>query len=95
MLTFSCRVFFWFGDYYSVTLLAQAVLTIGVQFVLLKVALDNRPAPGQKSGVAHIPFSGAEDRFVRPYDFWQWKHARPYVLPTLQRCELVLMHFPF
>lgn len=74
------KVFFWFGDYYSVALLAQAVLTIGVQFVLLKVALDNRPAPGQKSGVAHIPFSGAEDRFVRPYDFWQWKHTRPYYL---------------
>lgn len=80
MLTSSRRVFFWFGDYYSSALLAQAVLTIGVQLVLLKVALDNRPAPGQKSGVEHIPFSGAERRgFVRPYDFWQWRLARPYV----------------
>ncbi|KAL4753158.1 hypothetical protein BDW72DRAFT_40488 [Aspergillus terricola var. indicus] len=75
------KVFFWFGDYYSLALLAQAVLTIGVQAILLKVALDNRPAPGQKSGIEHIPFSGAENKgFARPYDFWQWKNARPYWL---------------
>ncbi|KAL4788495.1 hypothetical protein BJX76DRAFT_116817 [Aspergillus varians] len=75
------KIFFWFGDYYSLTLLAQAVLTIGVQAVLLKVALDNRPAPGQRSGVEHIPFSGAQDKgFVRPYNFWQWDNARPYWL---------------
>ena len=74
------RVFFWFGDYYNVALLAQAVLTIFVQIILLKVALDNRPTPGQKSGVEHIPFSGANDRgFVRPYDFWQWRSPKPYV----------------
>ncbi|KAL4913124.1 PQ loop repeat-domain-containing protein [Aspergillus aurantiobrunneus] len=75
------KVFFWFGDYYSITLLAQAVLTIGVQIILLNVALANRPAPGQRSGVGHIPFSGAEDKgFTRPYDFWQWRNARPYWL---------------
>ncbi|KAL4903447.1 hypothetical protein BDW74DRAFT_156407 [Aspergillus multicolor] len=75
------KVFFWFGNYYSTALLAQAVLTIAVQLVLLKVALDNRPAPGQKSGVEHIPFSGHDDRgFARPYDFWQWKNGRPYWL---------------
>jgi hypothetical protein len=90
MLTVSHRVFFWFGDYYSLALLAQAILTIGVQAILLKVALDNRPAPGQKSGIEHIPFSGAEDKgFARPYDFWQWKNARPYVL--LIALELGLM----
>ncbi|KAL4923739.1 PQ-loop repeat-containing protein [Aspergillus undulatus] len=73
------KVFFWFGDYYNVALLAQAVLTIFVQVILLKVALDNRPAPGQRSGVEHIPFSGAQDKgFVRPYDFWQWRSTRPY-----------------
>ncbi|KAL2825957.1 hypothetical protein BDW59DRAFT_68485 [Aspergillus cavernicola] len=74
------KVFYWFGDYYSVALLAQAVITIGVQIVLLKVALDNRPAPGQKSGVEHIPFSGSGEQaaFVRPYDFWQWRNAKPY-----------------
>ncbi|KAL2845974.1 hypothetical protein BJX68DRAFT_128365 [Aspergillus pseudodeflectus] len=74
------KVFYWFGDYYSVALLAQAVIMIGVQLVLLKVALDNRPAPGHKSGVEHIPFSDANgDRgFARPYDFWQWKNAKPY-----------------
>ncbi|KAL4742073.1 hypothetical protein BDV11DRAFT_36811 [Aspergillus similis] len=75
------KVFFWFGDYYSLALLAQAVLTIAVQVILLKVALDNRPAPGQKSGIEHIPFSGAEDKgFARPHDFWQWKKTRPYWL---------------
>ncbi|KAI9370738.1 PQ loop repeat-domain-containing protein [Aspergillus egyptiacus] len=74
------KVFYWFGDYYSITLLAQAVIMIGVQVVLLKVALDNRPSPGQKSGVEHIPFSGVGEQagFARPYDFWQWKNAKPY-----------------
>ncbi|KAL2863335.1 PQ-loop repeat-containing protein [Aspergillus lucknowensis] len=75
------KVFYWFGDYYSLALLAQAVIMIGVQLVLLKFALDNRPAPGQKSGVEHIPFSDIGDGgFARPYDFWQWRNARPYWL---------------
>lgn len=53
---------------------------IGVQIVLLKVALDNRPSPGVKSGIEHAPFSNLDEgRFSRPYEFWQWKNAKPYV----------------
>ncbi|KAL4870255.1 hypothetical protein BDV12DRAFT_63702 [Aspergillus spectabilis] len=74
------KVFYWFGDHFPTALLAQAVIMIAVQLVLLKVALDNRPAPGQRSGLEHIPFSSDDKGFVRPYDFWQWKNARPYWL---------------
>ncbi|KAE8355787.1 hypothetical protein BDV28DRAFT_128376 [Aspergillus coremiiformis] len=74
------KVFFWFGDNYSLTLLVQAVIMIGVQMIMLKVALDNRPAPGVKNSLEHVPFSSVSksDGFSRPYDFWQWKSAKPY-----------------
>jgi hypothetical protein len=75
------RVFYWFGHYYSLSLLVQAVIMIAVQVVLLKVALDNRPSPGVKNSVEHVPFSNLDEKgFVRPYEFWQWKSAKPYVL---------------
>lgn len=75
------RVFYWFGHYYSLSLLVQAVIMIAVQIVLLKVALDNRPSPGVKNSVEHVPFSNLDEKgFVRPYEFWQWKSAKPYVL---------------
>jgi hypothetical protein len=38
--------------------------------VLLHVALSNRPA------TSHLPFQPASAK--RPYDFWQWRPARPY-----------------
>ncbi|KAF9883955.1 hypothetical protein FE257_002637 [Aspergillus nanangensis] len=71
------KVFYWFGDNYSLALLVQAVIMIGVQMVMLKVALDNRPS---SSTVEHTPFSNLDsDKGVaRPYDFWQWKSAKPY-----------------
>ncbi|KAM5505739.1 hypothetical protein McanMca71_000930 [Microsporum canis] len=70
------KIFYWFGAYYSVPLLVQAISMIAVQVILLKVALDNRPS----SGIEHTPFNGqgSESGFVRPYRFWQWKTARPY-----------------
>ncbi|KAA8643061.1 PQ-loop repeat-containing protein [Aspergillus tanneri] len=75
------KVFYWFGDYYSLALLVQAIIMIGVQMVLLKVALDNRPSPGARDGVEHVPFSSENsDGFSRPYGFWQWKSAKPYWL---------------
>lgn len=54
---------------------------IGVQVVLLKVALDNRPSAGARNGIEHAPFSDAKSGkgFARPYDFWQWNNAKPYV----------------
>lgn len=73
-------MYYWFGEHYDVSLLVQAVITIGVQMVLLKVALDNRPSPGVKSGIEHTPFSSLDEGGLsRPYDFWQWKNAKPYV----------------
>ncbi|KAL1991845.1 hypothetical protein VTN49DRAFT_5153 [Thermomyces lanuginosus] len=79
------KVFYWFGAYYSASLLLQAVNMILVQLLLLKVALANRPAPGVKEGIEHVPFSGqgADSgplRFRRPYDFWQWRSEKPYWL---------------
>ncbi|OOQ85593.1 PQ loop repeat protein [Penicillium brasilianum] len=75
------KVFYWFGEYYSKALLAQAVVMIFVQMALLKVALDNRPAVGAKNGIEHTPFSGgSHGGFNRPYDFWQWKNTKPYWL---------------
>lgn len=58
---------------------------IGVQMVLLKVALDNRPSAGARDGVEHVPFSNPDNSagFARPYEFWQWKSAKPYVIPDL------------
>ena len=75
----ACRVFYWFGAYYSIPLLLQAIVMIVVQVVLLKVALDNRPQSGQKEGIEHMPFTGFGGRsgFARPYDFWQWRTSRP------------------
>jgi hypothetical protein len=71
-------LFYWFGAYYSFPLLVQAVVMIGVQIILLKVALENRPPPSLKDGIEHAPFSGqAHSGFKRPYDFWQWKATRP------------------
>ncbi|PWY79622.1 PQ loop repeat protein [Aspergillus heteromorphus CBS 117.55] len=75
------KVFYWFGAYYSLSLLIQAVIMIGVQMVLLKVALDNRPPPGVKNSVEHVPFSSVDNSGGgRPYEFWQWKSAKPYWL---------------
>lgn len=56
---------------------------IFVQLLLLKVALDNRPAPGIKGGIEHAPFSEHEDS-GRPYNFWKWKNTKPYV-----HCDLL------
>ena len=56
---------------------------VGVQFVLLKIALDYRPSPSNKGGDGGVPFLGAqreEGLFSgqRPFQFWQWKSPRPY-----------------
>ncbi|KAJ5795233.1 hypothetical protein N7457_001832 [Penicillium paradoxum] len=73
------KVFFWFGEYYSGTLLTQAIVMIVVQIAMLKVALDNRPSTGGRNGIEHTPFSGGADGgFSRPYEFWQWKNTKPY-----------------
>lgn len=73
MLTASIlKIFYWPGARYDAALLIQAVVMVGVQVVLLKVALDNRPS--QKDAG---PFQGLGG--ARPYKFWRWRSQRPYV----------------
>ncbi|KAJ5182950.1 hypothetical protein N7492_000566 [Penicillium capsulatum] len=74
------KIFYWFGEYYSAALLVQAVVMVLVQVTLLKVALDNRPSPGARDGIEHVPFTGHQIGFSRPYDFWQWRNTKPYWL---------------
>lgn len=71
------RLFYWLGARYDTALLIQAGLTILVQLVLLKVALDGRPSPG---ATMSQPFAGAQGttQMNRPFDFWQWRWQRPY-----------------
>jgi hypothetical protein len=66
------KVFYWFGSHFSTSLLIQALLMILVHILCLHVALSNRPAP------SHLPFQIADKKMRRPYDFWQWRNARPY-----------------
>lgn len=83
-LIFAYRFFYWFGSYYALSLFVQAVNMIFVQLVLLKIALTNRPTPGGKESVEHVPFSGQRQDsslmgFPRPYNFWRWRNEKPYV----------------
>lgn len=71
------RIFYWIGARYDASLLLQAVLMVGVQVVLLHVALTHRP----NATISHRPFEGVLPEyqpFPRPYDFWQWRPHRPY-----------------
>ncbi|KAF7504780.1 hypothetical protein GJ744_001713 [Endocarpon pusillum] len=45
------KILYWFGEYYSLSLLTQAILMLFVQSILLKVALDNRPPIGMRGFV--------------------------------------------
>ncbi|KAI9898254.1 hypothetical protein N3K66_006614 [Trichothecium roseum] len=75
------RIFYWPGEHYDVSLLLQSLLMVGMQVILLKVALDHRPAPSTKGGEAGVPFAGAQDNIFtapRPYSFWQWRSPKPY-----------------
>jgi hypothetical protein len=54
-----------------------------MQVILLKIALDHRPAPSSKGGDAALPFAVAQDGPLgvrRPYSFWQWRSPKPLVL---------------
>lgn len=74
------KLFYWPGARYDTALLLQAGIMIVVQIILLQIALTNRP-PQDKLGPAstNMPFAPAR-RDKRPYDFWQWRDARPYWL---------------
>lgn len=75
-----------------------------VQVLLLKVALDHRPAPSSKGGEGALPFAGLEPGkhsssdgglFAnRPYNFWQWRSQKPCVdapPPPIFSCSPVLL----
>ncbi|CAK7563448.1 MAG: hypothetical protein SEPTF4163_001317 [Sporothrix epigloea] len=79
------RIFYYPGAHFDKALLAQSMLMVVVQLVLLKIALDNRPPPSAKGGEAAVPFSGAGQSgggiFAnRPFNFWQWRSPKPYWL---------------
>lgn len=78
------RIFYYPGARFDIALLVQSLVMVVIQVVLLKIALDNRPPPTSKGGEAAVPFARAhgEGFFeqARPYNFWQWRSPKPYVL---------------
>ncbi|KAI3335037.1 hypothetical protein F4824DRAFT_164001 [Ustulina deusta] len=75
------RIFYYPGAKYDVALLIQSFCNIFMQVILLKIALDHRPAPSSRGGDAAIPFSGSQGGLPglrRPYNFWQWRSSKPY-----------------
>ena len=72
------RVFYYPGAKFDTSLLIQSFIMIGIQTVLLKVALDHRPGPSSKGGEMATPFAGGEFGVQRPYNFWQWRSPKPY-----------------
>lgn len=73
------KLFYWLGAHYDISLLTQACVMIVMQTVLLHIALTHRPP----LNITHTPFSDAALRIGnifenRPYQFWQWRSARPY-----------------
>lgn len=80
LLTMICRLFYWLGARFDLSLLLQAGLMVIVQLVLLRVALQNRPLASAANNL-HQPFAGSREgdtHVKRPFDFWQWKQAKPY-----------------
>lgn len=98
------RIFYYPGAQFDKALLAQSILMVIVQLILLKVALDHRPPPSAKGGDAAVPFAGLKSApaplFTRPYNFWQWRSPKPYwqfllyLFVALVVCEVVFNPFP-
>lgn len=74
-----------------------------MQVILLKIALDLRPAPSSRGGgAAAIPFAGSSDGLSgqkRPYNFWKWRSSKPYwqfllyLFIALTALELIIAPF--
>ncbi|KOS19764.1 putative membrane protein [Escovopsis weberi] len=97
------RIFYWPGARFDTSLLLQSLIMVGMQLVLLKIALDHRPAPSNKGGDAGAPFSGQGEGVFsapRPYSFWQWRSPKPYwqfimyLAAGLLVCEMFLSTVP-
>ncbi|KAI0416835.1 hypothetical protein F5X98DRAFT_175089 [Xylaria grammica] len=96
------RIFYYPGAKYDIALLIQSFCNVFMQVILLKIALDHRPAPSSRGGDAAIPFAGSQDGlsgFQRPYNFWQWRSPKPYwqfllyLFITLTALELIIAPF--
>ncbi|GAB1314196.1 PQ loop repeat protein [Madurella fahalii] len=89
------RIFYFPGARYDPALLVQSFVMVFMQMVLLKIALDNRPAPYSKGGDAATPFARVHET-QRPFNFWQWRSPKPYwhfllsLFVGLMVCELLL-----
>ncbi|KAI0969808.1 hypothetical protein F4678DRAFT_154498 [Xylaria arbuscula] len=96
------RIFYYPGAKYDVALLIQSFCNVFMQVILLKIALEHRPAPSSRGGDAAIPFAGSQDGLSglrRPYNFWQWRSSKPYwhflgyLFVTLTVLELLIAPF--
>lgn len=68
MLTASIlKIFYWPGARYDAALLVQALIMVGVQALLLKVALDNRPVWRGEEPFRTVVLEGGN----RPWGFWR------------------------
>ncbi|PFH55067.1 hypothetical protein XA68_10857 [Ophiocordyceps unilateralis] len=98
------RIFYWHGARFDTSLLIQSLIMVGMQLVLLKIALDHRPGPSSKGGEASMPFVGGQhDNLLsaqRPFNFWQWRSPKPYwqflvyLVCALMAFEVVLAAMP-
>lgn len=79
MLTASIlKIFYWPGARYDTALLVQAFITVAVQALLLKVALDNRPV--WRGGGGEEPFRSVwEGGNSRPWGFWTVRSPPPFL----------------
>ncbi|SPQ21818.1 a64cd76c-7e97-4496-9363-a155b4d04773 [Thermothielavioides terrestris] len=93
------RIFYYPGAKYDNALLVQSFVMVAMQVVLLKIALDHRPAPYSKGGDAAVPFARANES-QRPFNFWQWRSPKPYwqfllsLFAGLLVCEFLLAPIP-
>ncbi|KJZ80529.1 hypothetical protein HIM_00379 [Hirsutella minnesotensis 3608] len=98
------RIFYWHGARFDTSLLMQSLIMVGMQIILLKIALDHRPSPSSKGGEASTPFAGAQNDSIlsaqRPYNFWQWRSPKPYwqfltyLVAGLLVCEVLFTPLP-
>ncbi|KAI2623443.1 hypothetical protein GGS21DRAFT_494284 [Xylaria nigripes] len=101
-LTEKLRIFYYPGAKYDIALLIQSFFNVFMQSLLLKIALDHRPAPSSRGGSGAIPFAAAHNPLSgmrRPYNFWQWRSSKPYwqflliLFIVLTALELLLAPF--
>ncbi|KAK3988594.1 hypothetical protein QBC44DRAFT_343103 [Cladorrhinum sp. PSN332] len=96
------RIFYYPGAKYDLALLLQSIVAVCMQVILLKIALEHRPAPSSRGGDAAVPFAKVHETHTqRPFNFWQWKSPRPYwqflisLCVGLVICELLLAPVPW